>query len=249
MQTSRSKEISKIKEIPKIKETALKKGAASIGNALVSSFDDFGDPLVFEGGALNLVDYSPNDEDILMTRLGIQENDLEGLKTEGLAVIAAHTNLIFNLRLRESVHIHLLELNAAGKISLGRLTKLSDAGIFWDEPSKYRKDVSGLGKASIPNNSVSNESTISEVFKNIQDISEKGIRQLSELGLCETQIDALFPKTRIIKFAWSICLSDIFRVIKLVDDETVVWEVRSLGMKLEHLVVKLFPSLSAEFVR
>lgn len=199
----------------------------------------------FDGGNFKVIDYSPVDEDLLLANFGVS-SDEAAVKMQVLTLVASHTNLTLNLNIMENSYTKLLELALHGKIKLGRITKVEKDQLEWSEIKSYRKQPSQVGKGSIPSQSISSPSEALTIIENVQKEASKARRDLYELGLCDSQIDAILPKTRLLNFAWSISLDDACALIKMIDDESADWEIRSLAMRLKQLVGKLFPVFAME---
>lgn len=205
--------------------------------------------LSFDGGSFKLIDFSPVDEDVLLAQFGIKEDDARQVKPEALKIVTSHTNLIFDLSLTDHAYITLLEHALSGSIQIGKLTKVASSKIEWGDKSIYRKRSTYSGKSSIPSSSVADQGKVAQIFDQLESNSIKAARELHELGLCTEQLESAFPRTKVSRFVWSTSLSNIIGLINLIDDETVIWEIRSLGMKLKQLTSKLFPVLCLEFNR
>jgi hypothetical protein len=199
----------------------------------------------FDGGHFQLIDYSPVDEDLLLAKFGISSDETDA-KIQGLSLVASHTNLTLNLRLMESSYNNLLELALHGKVRLGRLSKIEKDELHWSDIKTYRKQPLIPGKGSIPSYSIASPGAALAIIEKVQAQASKARRDLYDLGLCDTQIEAVLPKTRSLNFAWSLSLSDALEMMTVIDDESASWEIRSLAMKLKQLVTKLFPVFALE---
>lgn len=199
----------------------------------------------FEGGEIKLLDYSSVDEEMLVAHIDSSLTSDEN-KSFTSSLIAAHTTLHFKLEAVENIYISLLEIEACGKRKIGRITKTSSSDIRWPEAPVFRKSTGTWNKSSTPSSSIEDQIKATQVFEDLQSVLAKSVKQLHDLGVCEKQIGAMLPKSQVKSFIWTLSLKEALGVVELIDDETVVWEVRSLGLKLKQTINRLFPVISSE---